>query len=86
MAHTDMREVFALITFIVLLWVGWKQSYQDHLAELLGEPAVRTKRPVPRQVVANTVAVDEDAPAKDAWMWDRGKLDSPNQMKSSHGR
>jgi hypothetical protein len=83
-----MREALAFITFILLFWVGWKQSYQDHLADLLGEPAPGAKRVAARQVAATSVAsesTETDAPAKDAWMWDRSSLDSPNEMKT-HGR
>jgi len=83
-----MRESLALITFILLFWVGWKQSYQEHFADLMGEisPGSGTRR-VAEQTPAGTVSQVSAQPVRDnSWMWDRSKLDNPNEKRTSHGR
>jgi hypothetical protein len=84
---TDMREAVALITLILLLWVGWKQPYRNHLADLLG---ARSKRVAGESGTPNTVAnaapPEAPAPPDNSWMWQRGKLDNPNDVRASRGR
>jgi hypothetical protein len=82
-----MREALALITFILLFWVGWKQSYREHLADFLGEPSYE-RRITPRQVVATSATGESSSgtQGKNGWMWDRGILDNPNELKASNAR
>jgi len=86
-----MRESLALITFILLFWVGWKQSYQEHFADLMGEisPASANVRVAERTPVGtvNQASAQPQPPVRDnSWMWDRSKLDNPNEKRTSYGR
>ena len=85
-----MRESLALITFILLFWVGWKQSYQEHFADLMGEISpTDANRRAPAQTpvgTVNQVSTQTTEQRDNAWMWDRSKLDNPYDRRSSHGR
>ena len=86
--------MLALITFALLFWIGWDQSYRDHLVnvlsgfapgaakELAATAEVKTKElrtPPPPPVLA--------APQSDNnWMWRRSKLDNPHQKSPYDAR
>jgi hypothetical protein len=85
-----MREALALITFVLLFWIGWDQSYRDHFSNVLtGRPTQAGKRVAAQQglppefVTTSTTAT----PARDnSWMWQKSKLDSPHEGNSRHAR
>lgn len=90
--HTkDMREVLALITFALLVWIGWNQSYRDHLANVLSGIAPDAAKQVATQHVTKQVAAEDvvtvAAPKRDNnWMWKRSKLDNPHQKNPYDAR
>lgn len=86
-----MREVFALITFVLLFWIGWDQSFRDHFSNVVaGNSSVFSNRTAVRQ---NTVSPATMAPSTlgapkrdNSWMWERSKLDNPHEGKARNVR
>lgn len=77
-----MREVLALITFVLLFWIGWDQSYKDHFANVLnGRGPSSGKRVLSRD--SFTIQENQSAAAPvtrdNSWMWKKSKLDNPRQ-------
>jgi len=86
-----MRLVFALTTIVLLFWIGWDQSYQDHVANVLnGKSTPAEKKAAVRQdseLVAAEPAPTLGAPVRDnSWMWKKSKLDNPRQGKMHYVR
>jgi hypothetical protein len=78
-----MREAFALFTIILLFWIGWDQSYQDHFLNIVNPKSKATpNRLAGRQEgrLPPTIAPTVGAPIRDnKWMWERSKLDNPHE-------
>jgi hypothetical protein len=86
-----MRLVFALTTIVLLFWIGWDQSYQDHVANVLnGKPTPAEGRVTVRQNggLTETEPVSTlGAPMRDnSWMWKKSKLDNPHEGKVHYAR
>jgi hypothetical protein len=80
-----MREAFALITIILLFWIGWDQSYQDHFLNIVNKKSTAaSNRLAGRREgrISPTMAPAVAAPIRDnSWMWDRSKLDNPHEER-----
>ena len=38
-----MKVPLEILTLIILIWLGWSQSYHDQWSGILGQPASRTR-------------------------------------------
>lgn len=86
---TEMREVLALITFALLFWIGWDQSYRDHVTNVLTGRPPSEKRAVPQPAATPietvNVSTTSSSGRDNSWMWQKSKLDNP-QTPARHGR
>ena len=71
-----MREALALLFLIVLIAMGWKQPYRNHVNSVVPQvgAAAQITTPDPRQQRMQAVPV---VPRDRSWMWERTKMDAP---------
>lgn len=83
-----MKEGFAIIFLIVLLALGWKQSYQSQLQQLFDISSSRPATPrreapaVSPATPARAVAVPAATPDR-AWLFGPRKMDQPYPSQNS---
>ena len=91
-----MKEIAALALLIVLVVVGWNQSYKNHFDGLMGNPPPTTPAPaaVASAVAAAPSAVAPAVPAAtpmqdQTWMWEKkpgaAPLPTPGKLGGKHG-
>lgn len=75
-----MKVLLEICIIILLIWVGWRQPYREHLQRALGMPELAGKplhpalggKPTPTPLRLNPAT----PPARDsAWMWRHSTLD-----------
>jgi len=89
-----MREVLALITFALLFWIGWDQSYRDHLINVLSgiAPGAAKQLAASAEVKTKELRTTPPPPVLAApqpdnnWMWKRSRLDNPHQRSPYDAR
>ena len=72
-----MKELAAFILLIVLIGVGWNQSYRSHFSGVAGKPAAADAASV---AVASAARPSPEAtPSRDStWMWNKTSMDAPH--------
>jgi hypothetical protein len=74
-----MREVLALITFILLVRIGWHQSFEDHFSSVVnGRSAKRVLVENDYNVVGRDISAAAPPKRDNSWMWRKSKLDNPH--------
>ena len=90
-----MKELVALTFLIVLVVLGWNQSYKNHFDSLVGNPPPATPAPVTPPPVsagapAGAPAIPATTPAPTgSWMWGKttgpAPLSPPGKLGGKHG-
>jgi hypothetical protein len=85
-----MREALAFLSLIVLISLGWNQSYLEHYAQMTGQAVMKTAN---GKVYSLGVAGPEAPPmtttpstSNSSWMWEKTPLDGAYDRRDVRGR
>lgn len=94
-----MKELTAFVLLLVLIGMGWKQSYKNQYDRLVGNPppatpvpVVATPAPTPQTTNGPMVPASATATPRDqSWMWEKNAVTPPpdtpkKQGGGKHGR